>query len=347
MNRVKRTSEQNCFFLCHKKLTSKLLHYLRKYYKKIKKFLAGKKCQQAIGRQQKTPKKRKRRIRTKPKIITEQILPDDIVMNILLQMDYQDLIAGCRSNKQFYRICYGEQSDFFWKIKLEYDYSIINLFKNKTWRQTYQLYYLLQWANHILKTKYTISQLFNLRKLDLQLKKLTSVPKELGQLSNLQELKLEHNKLTSIPKELGQLSNLQELKLEYNNLTSIPKELGQLSNLQDLNLQGNKLTSVAEELGQLFNLRKLDLGYNNLTSVPKELGQLSNLQELNLQINKLTSIPKELGQLSNLWKLTLWDNKLTSIPKELGQLSNLLELGLLGNELTRIPKKLRQISDLA
>lgn len=58
----------------------------------------------------------------------------------------------------------------------------------------------------------------NVRVLDLNGQKLTTLPEEIGQLKNLQVLELNNNQLTTLSEEIGQLKNLQWLDLGYNHL---------------------------------------------------------------------------------------------------------------------------------
>ena len=51
---------------------------------------------------------------------------------------------------------------------------------------------------------------------------------KIKQLGELKVLNLESNKLTSLPKEIGDLKQLKELYLKQNQLTSLPKEIGDL-----------------------------------------------------------------------------------------------------------------------
>ena len=49
--------------------------------------------------------------------------------------------------------------------------------------------------------------------LDLGVKRLTSLPAEIGQLTGLQNLHLNNNELSALPAEVGQLTGLTELLL--------------------------------------------------------------------------------------------------------------------------------------
>ena len=81
-------------------------------------------------------------------------------------------------------------------------------------------------------------------------------------------------KLTSLPENIGNLKYLQELDLGWNELIYLPESFGNLVKVQKLYLWGNKLTSLSESFGNLVNLQELDLSDNpivSLSNIPLEL----------------------------------------------------------------------------
>ncbi|MDO6518097.1 leucine-rich repeat domain-containing protein [Zobellia uliginosa] len=123
--------------------------------------------------------------------------------------------------------------------------------------------------------------------LEINNKKLTTIPPEIGQLISLKRLLLINMQIESLPKEIGQLRNLKLLQAQLA-LSDLPKEIGQLNNLETLYLYGNFLSNLPAEIGQLTNLKSLDLGGNLLTSLPTEIKQLLNLTGLDVSNNKLS-----------------------------------------------------------
>lgn len=182
--------------------------------------------------------------------------------------------------------------------------------------------------------------------LNLDIKRLTTIPTEIGNLSGLQHLNLSNNQLATVPVEIGNLASLTNLTLSRNRLTVLPTEIGNLSNLKTFNLYSNRLTALPTEIGNLSNLQSLNLSNNRLTSVPTEIGNLSNLKTLSLFDNQLTSIPTEIGNLSNLESLRLSRNRLTGLPTEIGSLSNLIDLYISVNQLTALPAEIGNLSNL-
>jgi internalin A len=179
--------------------------------------------------------------------------------------------------------------------------------------------------------------------LNLNGKRLTSLPPQIARLSNLKELYLFNNKLTTLPPEIGQLSRLTTLDLSLNSFTVLPTVIIQLSNLTRLGLRNNQLSKLSPEIVQLFKLRTLTLHGNELTVIPSEIGQLANLKILFFGGNKLTTLPPEIGQLSKLTTLDLSVNQLTILPSEIGRLSNLDTLFLSYNQFTILPPIIWQL----
>lgn len=67
-----------------------------------------------------------------------------------------------------------------------------------------------------------------------------SLMAEISQLTELRELNISDNNLTGLPAEVGQLSKLEVLNLANNPLTGLPNELGNLKSLKVLNLRGTQ-----------------------------------------------------------------------------------------------------------
>ncbi|MBE7385243.1 MAG: leucine-rich repeat domain-containing protein [Leptolyngbya sp. SIO1E4] len=175
---------------------------------------------------------------------------------------------------------------------------------------------------------------------------LASIPACIGQLSNLTTLSLDSNQISEIPACIGQLSNLTELYLDSNQISEIPVCIGQLSNLTTLYLSSNQISEIPACIGQLSNLTTLSLSSNQISEIPVCIGQLSNLTTLSLYRNQISEIPVCIGQLSNLTELYLDSNQISEIPACIGQLSNLTELYLDSNQISEIPACIGQLSNL-
>jgi Leucine-rich repeat (LRR) protein len=125
-------------------------------------------------------------------------------------------------------------------------------------------------------------------------------------------LDLEGRKLDSIPAELCSIRNAQALKLNQNEIERLPKHISLLSNngnLTELDISFNKLTEVVEELGSLVSLQQLKLNHNKLTHFPEAVLGLTNLQSLDLSSNSILGLPNSIGKLTTLTQLNLSRNK--------------------------------------
>lgn len=60
----------------------------------------------------------------------------EIMSQILLPLDYKELIKACQTNKDFNKVC---KDDYFWKLKVEHDYGMLSRDKPSdiTYRQQY------------------------------------------------------------------------------------------------------------------------------------------------------------------------------------------------------------------
>ena len=213
-----------------------------------------------------------------------------------------------------------------------------------------------------------VTELSQLRSLDLSGNHLTELPEAMGELSSLETLDLRENQLSRFPEVIGQLSQLQVLDLGFNNLTELPAAIGQLSELRYLSLGkgllrpgkglrqllrrylsgrgGNQLTTLPAAIGQLSRLQTLDLSENRLTVLPAAIGRLSRLRSLDLGQNRLIELPEMIGQLSQLQTLDLRHNQLTELPAAIGQLSRLQTLDLKYNQLTDLPTVVHNLTSL-
>ena len=147
-------------------------------------------------------------------------------------------------------------------------------------------------------------------RLDFICMELTKVPESLSNLTQLKELNLDSNQLIELPESLGNLTQLRRLNLNFNQLREVPVSLGNLAQLEILNLNSNQLREVPRSLGKLNHLRGLNLDSNQLREVPESLGNLTQLQWLNLNSNQLREIPISLIKLKHLQLIKLDDNPL-------------------------------------
>lgn len=182
-----------------------------------------------------------------------------------------------------------------------------------------------------------IGNLFNLKKLELNINQITTIPKEFSNLSNLIYLSINYNQINEISKEITNLNSLEYLSLINNEINVIPKEIANLKQLEFLTLSNNSIRNIPPEICVLNNLISLFLDNNQIEEIPKEIGNLNNLKTLLLEHNCINKVPKEIGNLSDLVSLNLNGNKISELPQETVNLINLETLNLGSNNFTQVP----------
>jgi internalin A len=192
----------------------------------------------------------------------------------------------------------------------------------------------------------SLSQLTQLRTLDLSFNRLSSLPESLCQLSQLESLNLTENALTSLPQSLDELAQLQFLDARYNGLRSLPERLGRLGKLTYLNISGNKLTFLPRSFSQLRSLKKLVIRETGFDALPPAILELQELIELYAEKNRFSLLPPEIGRLTRLETLVVDHNRLVTLPKEFEKLQALKTLSIVGNQLKTLPTEIQQLRSL-
>jgi Leucine-rich repeat (LRR) protein len=134
-------------------------------------------------------------------------------------------------------------------------------------------------------------------------------------LGNLKELNLESRRISNLPAEIGNLVNLEKLILDGNQLSELPDEIDGLINLKVLSAEKCLLNRLPDTIDKLKKLKELSLANNQLKSIPDTIGELESLEILNLNLNLLESIPESINKLSSLKELHLAGNMLETLPE--------------------------------
>ncbi|XP_021462487.1 malignant fibrous histiocytoma-amplified sequence 1 homolog [Oncorhynchus mykiss] len=155
------------------------------------------------------------------------------------------------------------------------------------------------------------------RRLDLQRNKLRQL-NWISNLVNLRELNLSRNELVDFPLEFRSLKLLERLYMNQNNIKVIPEDVfPHLGKLQFLKLSTNRLAKLPVDLSQCHSLSYLNLSNNCLKDIQALVG-LPKLKELFVERNSLTELPAQLFQKGNS-ELTLFKatgNPLRTPPEE-------------------------------
>jgi len=131
---------------------------------------------------------------------------------------------------------------------------------------------------------------------------LTVVPENISDLNELKYLDLDNNQLETFPESFGDLSLLETLWLGRNPLEVIPESIFDLLSLSLLGVYETNISEIPPEIGNLTNLTYLWLNDNQLSGeIPSEIGNLTNLTYLDLRWNQLTGqIPESICDIDNI-----------------------------------------------
>lgn len=216
-----------------------------------------------------------------------------------------------------------------------------------------------------------LSELPQLRVLDLQRCQLTQFPSGLEDHPELQQIDLSHNQISRWPfthkappkltalRIFGQVLDLSEgsaplPQLQELSLGSSPRQLSQLPpallqampELRSLRIWG-ALEELPSSLCNLSKLEDLDLRGNRLhDSLWPLLFKLSQLKTLRLQENQLQSVPHGFGQLVHLEHLELEKNSIQSLGDDFWSPLNLQVVNLSDNELQELPAPSQELPAL-
>ncbi|XP_014236581.1 chaoptin-like [Trichogramma pretiosum] len=134
----------------------------------------------------------------------------------------------------------------------------------------------------------------NLTRLDLGFNNISQLSSDVfANTPNLKIINLQNNRMTSIEPGTFALTSLDTLNLRDNRLESLRKQsFNGLNVLQQLDLSGNQLSQLTnEQFRHLRNLRVLNLSRNKLRSLTRDVFTGTRLEILDVSGNKFTVIP--------------------------------------------------------
>lgn len=184
--------------------------------------------------------------------------------------------------------------------------------------------------NHLQFLSDSISNLVNLKHLDMSKCPLKRLPPALGALDEV-DLKADLSEMRNIPDvwlvrgEAGVMEYLRKANIEIQvgvldlsgvGISHLPPDLSDLVSIRVLSLERNKIAYVPSSIEILSNLTNLALNDNQLCCLPRQMGDVASLTSLSVQGNRLTMIPSELGRLSNLEELIFDAATLQPVPSE-------------------------------
>ncbi len=203
---------------------------------------------------------------------------------------------------------------------------------------------------------HAITQLSELRDLNLSAVLHGTIPSSLFQMPNLQELFLEAAygstvEKIELPPEIAEMQQLKTLTIKECLQGSIPDEIGALVNIREIELYGNDLTgTIPESISQMHSLENLNLRENKLAgNIPDAIGQMNSLKHLYLDENKISgSIPESIGESESLITISLSNNQISgNLPSSIVNIPNLKDISLVSNQLSgEIPAFIGDLKNL-
>ncbi|PCK09233.1 MAG: hypothetical protein COA42_05085 [Alteromonadaceae bacterium] len=135
---------------------------------------------------------------------------------------------------------------------------------------------------------------------------LQAIPDSISNLQNLKVLNISGQQLTELPSSIGMLGNLSTLHVQGNQLNALPDSIGDLSKLFEIRISDNLLTSLPASMGQLSELRNLHVGENPTlnSAFPESFLGLNNLSLIRFADTGLC-VPAALSNSFNAWFATL------------------------------------------
>ncbi|MBC7404838.1 MAG: hypothetical protein H7252_04030 [Cytophaga sp.] len=185
-------------------------------------------------------------------------------------------------------------------------------------------------AERILFCKKSNSQALDLSDLNL-----SSVPPCITNLFELRELNLSRNCLTTLPGGFEFLLNLTDVNLSNNRFEVLVDEMIPIR-VQYFDISGNRLKTLSltdDKRKGSSKITHLNLS-NNQLDVPPEGPWLRQLEFLDMSFNRLETI--NCNKLKSLKKLNLEGNQLEEVHDSVMRLHNLEELNFAGNQLTSL-----------
>ncbi len=195
----------------------------------------------------------------------------------------------------------------------------------------------------------SVSDLRNLKRLDITDNKITKLKGSLNGNQALEDLVLNDNPLVDLDSDLLELSkslpNLTYISLNKIGLVNVPSAIRNFSDLGVLLLSSNYLTDIPKWIEDLPNLRRLDISYNKFEIFPKSVCEATSLTSISANNNYIREIPENINKMEFLVRFELQHNNLTEIPVNITKLQYLKSLWVFENNLSPDYKKYYGIKD--
>lgn len=199
-----------------------------------------------------------------------------------------------------------------------------------------------KWAKkHKIYLPATPEEMANLKELNLKMKEIKKLPKEIVCFRQLERLDLSYNELEKLPEGFGTMIKLNVLRLDMNRFERFPSEITRLTALEELHFESNNLTAIPSSISEMLSLRHANFFYNQITEIPVEIGKNVQLVTLNVAANRIHTLPESIARLENLEELVLWSNPIKELPEWLKSMPKLKQIELIISA-TQLNEKLLQ-----
>ena len=181
---------------------------------------------------------------------------------------------------------------------------------------------ILNLENDLSLAQVKLSILLNLNLRDCQIDILPSYFGDIFQ--NVKKLNLERNKISTIPNSFKHLKYLSVLNLSFNRLRCV-HQICRLRRIHELRLTNNVITILPEKISEMTDLRILELDSNKIEYLPINIQNLWRLEIFSASCNNIRVIEDGISKLSRLRRLNLVGNLIRLFPSKFGELK--LEVG--------------------
>ncbi|KAI1372725.1 adenylate cyclase [Hypoxylon crocopeplum] len=179
----------------------------------------------------------------------------------------------------------------------------------------------------------TLSELVNLRELDIKYNTLTSID-IVSELPKLEILSADHNTISQF---VGSFERVRSLKLNSNPITKF-ELTSSVPTLKTLNLSSAQLASIDGSFNNMVNLERLVLDRNYFVSLPNTIGNMRRLEHFSIAHNSVGELPPEIGCLYELRVLDIRGNNIRKLPMDIWWANKLETLNASSNVLENFPK---------
>ncbi|KAL7722234.1 hypothetical protein QTN25_000983 [Entamoeba marina] len=199
--------------------------------------------------------------------------------------------------------------------------------------------------NKIIQLPTSLSNLNNLRILNVASNCLNAIPSTIQFLSELQEFNTTGNEILYFPCFNQPTNRFIDLNLSFNHFILLPPTITLHQTLTSLDISHNSLMELPTDFTLLSNLRSLNMSTNNMITIPTVICKFPKLNSIVMSNNKFTLLPQQITELTTLTNIDMSVNNIIDVTP-LCSLTSLRTLELSHNNITEIPLQFTQLKEL-